>query len=116
MWYTAKAEDEEDSDYEGASTEAPGHSDWVAAVKGRATEAKPPRFNIEQLRPWELEVMFAVEFRSTGRSRPKPQVRGTSELPCGKSDTNPSRGASRSDDDEEKYVQRKLEPYYRNNR
>ena len=39
LWCTAKAEDEEDSDYEDAPTDEPDHSDWVAAVKGCATEA-----------------------------------------------------------------------------
>ena len=42
VWYTAKAEDEEDSDYEDASTDEPSHSDWVADVKGRASESKSP--------------------------------------------------------------------------
>ena len=41
-WYTAKAEDSEDSDYEDApAPEQPFQSEWEAAVKGRASEAKP---------------------------------------------------------------------------
>ena len=49
-----------------------------------------------------------LEYRPIGRSRPKPQVRDTAELPCGKS---VNRGASRADDDEEaQYVQRNKEP------
>ena len=42
-----------------------------------------------------------LEYRPIGRSRPKPQVRDTAELPCGKS---VNRGASRADDDEEAQV------------
>ena len=68
--YAAKAEDEEGSDYEDAPTDEPDHSDWVAAVRGRATEAKPSRFNIGQLKPWE--VMFADE-----KEFPTPQRGGT---------------------------------------
>ena len=45
-WYTAKAEGSEDSDYEDAPADEPYHSDWVAAVKGRAFESKPPRFDV----------------------------------------------------------------------
>ena len=41
--YTAKAEDAEDSDYEDArAPEQPFQAEWEAAVKGRASEAKPP--------------------------------------------------------------------------
>ena len=61
MWYIAKAEatELEGPDYEDAPTDEPDHSDWVAAVKGRASESKPPRFNIDELKPWE--IMFADE-------------------------------------------------------
>ena len=70
-WYTAKAEDAEDSDYEDApAPEQPFQAEWEAAVKGRATEAKPPRFNIQELKPWE--VMFADE-----KEFPTPQRGGT---------------------------------------
>ena len=71
-WYTAKAEDTEDADYEDAPTDEPDHvhSDWVAAVKGRASESKPPRFNSQELEPWE--IMFADE-----KEFPTPQRGGT---------------------------------------
>ena len=51
------------------TTPTPG----VAAVKGRATEAKPPRFNIEQLKPWEVMTVFAdeKEFPAPQRGRTK---------------------------------------------
>ena len=39
--------------------EQPFQPEWEAAIKGRATEAKPPRFDIQELKPWE--VMFADE-------------------------------------------------------
>ena len=42
-WYTAKAEDAEDSDYEDTpAPEQPFQAEWEAAVKGCATEAKLP--------------------------------------------------------------------------
>ena len=44
--------------------------EWEAAVKGRASEAKPPRFDIQELKPWE--VMFADE-----KEFPTPQRGGT---------------------------------------
>ena len=68
-WYTAKAEDTEDVDYEDAPTDEPDHSDWVAAIKGRASQSKPPRFNIDELKPWE--IMFADE-----KEFPTPQRGG----------------------------------------
>ena len=61
---------EEDSDHEDAPTDEPGHSDWVAAIKGRAAESKPPRSNVKGLKPWE--VMFADE-----KEFPTPQLGGT---------------------------------------
>ena len=54
-------------------TDEPDHSDcadWVAAVKGRASESKPPRFDIQELKHWE--VMFADE-----KEFPTPQRGGT---------------------------------------
>ena len=42
----------------------------MAAVKECATEAKPPRFDIEQLKPWQ--VLFADEMEF-----PTPQCGGT---------------------------------------
>ena len=71
VWYTAKADDSEDSDYEDTpADEQPFHADWEAAVKGRASEAKPPRFDIQELKHWE--VMFADE-----KEFPTPQRGGT---------------------------------------
>ena len=48
-----------------------------------------------------------LEYRPIGRSRPKPQVKDTAELPCGKS---VNRGASRADEEEAQYVQCNKEP------
>ena len=46
-WYTAKAEDLEDSNYEDAlAPKQPFQSEWEAAAKGHASKAKPPQFNI----------------------------------------------------------------------
>ena len=60
VWYTAKAEDSEESDFESDPTQGPmADNTWEAAVRGRSHESKPPRFDIEKLRPWE--VMFADE-------------------------------------------------------
>ena len=60
VWYTTKAEDSEESDFESEPTQGPMVDNaWEAAVRGRSHESKPPRFDIENLRPWE--VMFADE-------------------------------------------------------
>ena len=51
--------------------EQPLHTDWEAAVKGRVSEAKPPRFHIQELQPWEAMFDDEKEFQTPQRGGTK---------------------------------------------
>ena len=53
-----RAEELEDSDYDDEEVDLTG-TPFTAAAPGRTAESKPPRFDVQNLRPWE--VMFADE-------------------------------------------------------